>query len=144
MGLKAITSHAKSIKHSEHEKSVSSSCSIQGSFASVPHHSPHSHTTSSSSASVLKPYIIDTASKKAEILWTLKLIKSHFSLRSVKNLSPLFWTMFLDSKIASNMSLGYDKVMYTALFGLYPYFHDELISEIETCRFFRIIWWVFK
>ena len=45
-------------------------------------------------------------SLKAEILWALKAIMSHYSYKSCEGMSKLFQVMFPDSRIASQFSCG--------------------------------------
>jgi hypothetical protein len=42
--------------------------------------------------------------------------------------------MFPDSAIASKFSMGHDKCRYIIIYGLAPYFHQELISELHSPR----------
>lgn len=71
----------------------------------------------------------------AEIRWCLKLIDSHFSMRSCVDLSDLMEMMFHDSDIAKGFSLGKDKASYMITFGLAPYFKDTLLQRLKEKKF---------
>ena len=66
---------------------------------------------------------------KAETLWTLKTVQSHFAFNSCDDISWCFRTMFPDSAIADKFSMGSTKVGYMATFGLGPYFSDMLKAK---------------
>ena len=55
---------------------------------------------------------------KAETLWTLKLITSHYSFNSSKDTSQLFSAMFPDSQIVRQFACGEEKAAYCGVFGL--------------------------
>lgn len=63
---------------------------------------------------------------KAEILWTLKSMDSHFSYNSFTNVGMVFKTMFPDSAIASQFARGERKAAYISTFGIAPYLQEEL------------------
>ena len=75
---------------------------------------------------------------KAEIVWALKVVMSHFSLRSCLELNDLFKCIFRDSQIASKFSLSKTKCSYIINFGLAPYFSELLLSQIKASSFFVI------
>lgn len=50
---------------------------------------------------------------KAEILWALKAIMSHYFYKSCEGTSKLFQAMFPDSRIMSQFSCGEKKCGYT-------------------------------
>ena len=75
---------------------------------------------------------------KAEIVWALKVVMSHFSLRSCLELNDLFKCIFRDSQIASKFSLSKTKYSYIINFGLAPYFSELLLSQIKASSFFVI------
>ena len=56
---------------------------------------------SSSGSSVMEKSVTRDESLKAEILWALKAIISHYSYKSCEGTSKLFQAMFSDSRIAS-------------------------------------------
>ena len=57
---------------------------------------------------------------KAEVLWVLKVVTSHFSYKSCEGLNSLFLKMFPDSKIAETLTCGESKCARMARFGLAP------------------------
>ena len=65
---------------------------------------------------------------KAEILWALKVIMSHYSYKSCEGTSKLFQAMFPD-RIASQFSYGEKKCAYLICFGLAPHF-EQLLKDI--------------
>ena len=70
---------------------------------------------------------------KAETLWTLKLITSHYSFNSSKDTSQLFSAMFPDSQIARQFACGERKAAYCCVFGLLM---KELITSLFYCLLF--------
>ena len=71
---------------------------------------------------------------KAEITWTLKSVMSHFSYSSAADMNAVFQAMFPDSEIARKFQLGSTKMAYVLKFGLAPYFHKELLSQLKDCE----------
>ena len=61
---------------------------------------------------------------KAEILWALKSMMSHFSYNSSQDIGDVFRAMFPDSKIAQQWSCG------AITFGIAPYFKELLLAEM--------------
>ena len=59
---------------------------------------------------------------KAEILWALKSIMSHFSYRSTCDVVDVFKAMFPDSNIAQGKSCGPVNLSYLITFGIALYF----------------------
>jgi hypothetical protein len=68
---------------------------------------------------------------KAEILWAMKMVRSHFSYRSSDDMKNLFQSMFPDSSIANQLSVGRTKISYIISFGLAPYLHQALIDNVK-------------
>ena len=66
---------------------------------------------------------------KAEILWALKTIMSHYSYKSCEGTSKLFQVMFPDSRIASQFACGEKKCAYLICFGLAPHF-KQLLKDV--------------
>lgn len=67
---------------------------------------------------------------RAEIMWCLHSIATHKSLRSSEKDVKVFPIMFPDSEIVKGMQLGRDKMAYTILFGIAPYFKQCLMEEL--------------
>ena len=68
---------------------------------------------------------------KAE-LWALKVIESHFSYNSSRNIVDLLKMMLPDSNIVAKLYLGTTKLAYLIIQGLAPFFHDELLKLIPS------------
>ena len=64
-------------------------------------------------------------------MWKYK----HFSYRSCSDVASLFQSMFTDSNIASQVTLGKTKVAYYITHWLAPYFHNELKNSISQWRY---------
>jgi len=71
--------------------------------------------------------VIRDETLKAEIVWALKAIMSHYSYKSCEGTSKLFQAMFPDSRIASQFSCGGKKNFIC--FGLGPYF-KKLLKDV--------------
>ena len=71
----------------------------------------------------------------AEVLWIIKVITSHYSFSSCKDISCLFSIMYPDSQIAQSFSCG---ATYLACFGIYPYFHELLIEKIRPVKYYSL------
>ena len=73
----------------------------------------------------------NTASTKAEIIWTLKSTINGFSVRSNHHLNDTFAAMFPDSDIAQHFSMGCTISMYVINHGLAPFFKTKLTDDLE-------------
>ena len=80
-----------------------------------------------------------TSALRAEVLWTLKVISSHYSLRSCLGLKELFEAMFSDSEIAKSFKLSKTKCGYFINFELAPYFKDSIVKEIKAANIFVVL-----
>ncbi|XP_043480404.1 uncharacterized protein LOC122510067 [Leptopilina heterotoma] len=69
---------------------------------------------------------------KAEIMWCLKSIVNHNSLRDIENSISLMKIIFTDSEIAKKLKLSKDKASYVINYGLSNYFHNQLAKDLET------------
>ena len=63
---------------------------------------------------------------------------NHNSLRSAENSVVLFTRMFPDSAIARDMKLHKDKVSYSIVYGLCPYFQHQLKSLLQECEHYVV------
>ena len=97
-----------------------------------------SNSAAQSGQTTIEDFQIPALVVKAEIVWALKVVMSHFSLRSCLELNDLFKCMFPDSQIASKISLSKTKCSYIINFGLAPYFSEVLLSQIKASSFFVI------
>jgi hypothetical protein len=61
---------------------------------------------------------------------------SHQSYNSATGVNEVFIRMFLDSDVARKLRLGADKMAYIVKFGLAPYFHEQLLSELNKAEHF--------
>ena len=87
---------------------------------------------------MLSHYVCKDDVLKAEILWASKVIESHFSYNSSRNIVDLLKMMLPDSKIVEKCCLGSTKLAYLITHRLASYFHDELLKLIPTkCYMFR-------
>ena len=66
---------------------------------------------------------------RAEVMWALKVVMSHYSFNSCQNVNELFSTMFPDNPIAKAFTCSSTKCSYLVCFGLAPYFHEKLIDS---------------
>ena len=65
---------------------------------------------------------------KAEILWALKSVMSHFSYNSAHDITDVFKAMFPYSSIAQHMSCSPTKLSYMISFGIASYFIELLLA----------------
>ena len=75
---------------------------------------------------------------KAEIIWALKSVMSHFSYNSTHDITDVFKAMFPDSSIAQQMSCGLTKLSYLISFGIAPYFRELLLSNLKQTSCFVV------
>ena len=83
----------------------------------------------------LDKFVTQDEVTRAELLWAMNVSYKHFSYRSCSDVVSLFQSMFTDSNIASQVTLGKTKVAYYITHGLAPYFHNELKNSISQCRY---------
>ena len=74
----------------------------------------------------------------AEVLWVIKVITSHYSFSSCRDISCLFSKMFPDSQIAQSFLCGATKFTYLMCFGIYPYFHELLMEKIRAVKYYTL------
>jgi len=67
----------------------------------------------------------------AEVLWTVKVMTSHYSYKSSDNVAALFGRMFPDSATVAQFTCGERKCAYVACFGIVPYFKQQLVKDIK-------------
>ena len=91
-------------------------------------------------SSLLTKFPLTKEHHKAEIIWALKSIMSHFSKNSAYDVTDVFKAMFPDSSIAQHMSCGPNKLSYLISFGIAPYFKRVAFNRhkesIMFCCFF--------
>ncbi|KAK5900192.1 hypothetical protein CesoFtcFv8_009591 [Champsocephalus esox] len=130
MGEAALASHMKGTKHQTAVAAVASSAMFR-TFMNVD--ATPSNATSVSTAT--KQTTLNVPSKhdviKAEILWALKIMDSHYSYKSSEDTSRLFAAMFPDSEIAAQFACGESKCSYVCTYGLAPYFKRLILTDVS-------------
>ena len=105
--------------------------------------SPATDSASTSKPASIQPtieqYALPVNLAKAEILWSMKVILNHFSLRSCLGIGDLFRTMFPDSDVAQTFELSKTKCGYYMNFGLAPYYRNILNEDINRSPFYTAI-----
>ena len=122
MGSAALDSHAKGAKHKA--KKIKDRSTGLDLFFKKPNQTPvKSQEQQQPSASTLDTYVLNDSPFNAEILWCLKGIKCHFSLRSCESLGKLFWTLLPDSELASKFTWQNEVYLYEQLWfrTLFPW-----------------------
>ena len=74
-----------------------------------------------------------------EIRWVMKVVTSHFSYCSCINLNSLLASMFPDSQRAKSIQMLKTKCSYYIMYGLAPYYKEELIQKIEASPNYSIL-----
>ncbi|XP_070554389.1 uncharacterized protein [Ptychodera flava] len=161
MGEAALKSHAKGVKHqalvgqkqkasglkikdffAQSSSDVKSSTYSKPSTSSSDFLTSHSQLSMSSAMSFKMPSIKPVTSSltafvskndvlRAEVLWTLKVVKSHYSFNSCGDIQQLFSRMFPDSEIAKQFTCGERKCAYLCNYGIAPYFKQLLTKKIN-------------
>ena len=75
----------------------------------------------------------------AEILWCMKVVKSHYSYNSCSDFTKILTKMRPDSDIATKISRGKTKCRYMILYGLAPYYQNELIRLINDSIYHSVL-----
>ena len=106
---------------------------------------PPNASTSTGGATMTK-YVAKDDVRATEVLWAVKMVMSHYSANSCSKTGDLFKQMFPDSRIAHNFNCGKTECSYLACFGLAPYFHDKLISNLRLkwCGVWHFLWWIIE
>lgn len=159
MGEAALRSHAMSAKHRQYKLAQVSTPRINEFFCSPPQ--PSSQTTASQGTSTtdsqsltvqpgtectiaepsnaFRKFKANEAVVESEVLWCLNVIMNHESLRGGARSASLFSRIFPDSEIASRMTLSKDKIRYTIIHGLAPFYAKELMSKIQLCDVYVLL-----
>lgn len=163
MGVKALDSHAKSVKHANNAQAMEKTLPItarfppangakepvastsrptatapppEANFSQPAADAPPAPPPATAAARVdLRTSFGSTPTLKAEVLWTLHTISKHHSYNGNEGVSALFKCMFPDSDIANSFSCGADKTAYIAKFGLAVYIKEELVSKVNKSPF---------
>ena len=72
-----------------------------------------------------------TDTLKAEVLWSLKVMNSHYWYKSCEDIGAVLGTMFHDSNVAQSFTCGERKCAYLCCFGLAPHFKQLLSDKIK-------------
>ena len=89
-------------------------------------------------SSLLTKFPLTEEHHKAEIIWALKSIMSHFSYNSAQDITDVFKAMFPNSSIAQHMRCGPTKLSYLISFGIAPYFRELLLADIKKATYFVV------
>ncbi|XP_048580627.1 uncharacterized protein LOC116610226 [Nematostella vectensis] len=151
MGKQALISHAKGKKHLrrvapstqqlslnsfvtvQKQESEQNSSAAERTMTVPPPPVDLSQVASSSDSSkgTIKKYVTKDETLKAEVLWAIKVLMSHYSCNSSAGTDKLFSNMFPDSVIAKQFQCGATKCSYLICFGIAPFFHDELMKRLQ-------------
>ena len=135
MGERALTSHAKGVKHSQLVEAATSPSLKQhfrslGSGPATSASSPReqSSTTGSAAANPAPVEHTGNAHLKAETLWAMNVVAKNYSFKSCEGSNELFQKMFPDSVIAKQFRCGERKASYMVAFGIAPSFSDSCVT----------------
>ena len=141
MGVSALLSHASGKKHKDKLTSLSKDSGIAIFFSRLKDKESKSGASGSSkpinaikSTQSIENFVVPANAIRAEILWFLKVVITHSSLRFCENLNELFQAMFnVQHKI---FKLGKTKCGYFINYGLALFFKTNLIKSIKESPFF--------
>jgi len=152
MGESALVSYMKGKKHEEHVKSLQSNektTKISNFFSSSASSTMgqstgnrREQTTETSQVATgtgpakqalhnIQSLLGGNATLRAEICWTLKVITSHYSLKSCEGINSIYKFMFPDSDIAKHFACGERKAAYLSTFGIAPHFLSLLKGKVR-------------
>ena len=140
MGTRALKSHAQGKKHQSMLLHVAKGTATLKDYLKKPEETeastlksqpskPQEGTHWSETVSMSK-FTLTQGQHKAEILWALKSVMSHFSYNSSQDIGDVFRAMYPDSKIAQQWFCGAVKLSYLITFGIAPYFKELLLAEL--------------
>nr|XP_055033836.1 uncharacterized protein LOC129422133 [Misgurnus anguillicaudatus] len=129
MGESALKSHMQGERH-VNAVGRTGSTSVREYF--TPTVSKQQNPQPTTSSGVLDPWVRNNDTWRAEILWTLKGVTSHYSNKSAENNSALFQLMFPDSVIAKSFACGEKKTSYMVNYGIAPYVKLQLLEKVKT------------
>ena len=148
MGEPSLKSHAQGKKHQSIIQRSEKNPSVKGFLekkdvaeASTSEESGPSTLMSSSAeqkSSFVTKFALTKEHHKAEIIWALKSVMSHFSYNSAHDITDIFKAMFPDSSIAQHMSCGPTELSYLISFGIAPYFRDLLLADLKQTSCFVV------
>lgn len=130
MGRTALLSHAKGEKHKEFLRTASKGSQSTLNFVKAP--VPSTSTSASNpnhSSSISSTCATDVA--RAEAIWLFQTIEDNRPFICNEKLGECFSSMFPDSQIARNISLGKTKTMYNITYGIAPYLSSLIEDKIK-------------
>ena len=90
-----------------------------------------STVSSAETRSTIPCSLLDDEKLTTEIWWALKHVVRGYSDNSVTDSINTFKVMFLDSKIASKMGLGKEKLKYLVNYGIAPFLAEGWKKEVS-------------
>ena len=90
-----------------------------------------STVSSAETRSTIPCSLLDDEKLTAEIWWAIKHVNCGYSDNSVTDSINTFKAMFLDSKIASKMGLGKEKLKYLVNYGIAPFLAEGWKKEVS-------------
>ena len=114
MGRQALVGNANSKKHKDILDRRQSFCKPR---ETAMYNAQQEKTPSNDNVQMVELTMNDLVRRKAEMMWSLKLVCSGFSNNSASNINLVFAAMFPDSKIAKSFKVGSDKLKYICNFG---------------------------
>ena len=136
-GHSSVLAHHKGAKHERFVKAsrpavpMSAFLEKTGPSTSTVTHAATSSSTVSTRPSSAQPFS-STDTLKAEIIWTLKAVSSHYSYKSCEDNGKVFAAMFPDSQIAASYKCGERKSSYLSTFGIARHFFNELKDRVKS------------
>lgn len=124
----SIASSSTSLSRASSPSSISSE-STSSSIPSV------QTTAETSSLPTMSLWDTRNDSIKAEIIWTLKVVESHFSGRSCENIADIFRAMFPNNIVSDSFSLGKFKIAYMLTDCVGPHFRDMFLNDAKESFF---------
>ena len=148
-GVSALRSHARGKKHVAKTKGGTSILHFvagkveTANVAAVS--SPDSASSNTQSGSGTTPqskiddFTLNQRALDAEIRWCLRMVSCHGSYNSCTDLGDTFKTMFPDSHIAQQFTLGKTKSRYTIIYGIAPELKKRLIYDVNRSPFYSVL-----
>ena len=139
MGESTLRRHQDGSKHKANMKakadaSLSSMDDFRVNNSSVREDQTNETTTASErnpAAGTIQSLVTRKDCLSAEILWTLKVVTSHYSFSSCSDVQQLFERMFPDSNVAEQFTCGETKCAYLCNFGIAPHFKQLLKNTVS-------------
>lgn len=130
-GFQALTQHAKSGTHLEacHFKLQPQQLHLGG-VSSLPSSSSAPEEIPEHPLPTLQLYSIKDSATTAELIWILKSVVSNYSALSFDGIGDVFRAMF-PGCVPHGFTLGRTKVNYVLTEALFPYFKEELYTDME-------------